>query len=103
MNISNLLESIAVMLNMPIPLLVLIPVSLALAFQILRAAEGNKIEERALSVKDWDGDKNSNEKPSSIAMLSSLIFIVFSTFTMYNATNDKPLFSISVIVDQFIH
>ena len=103
MNISNLLESVAIMLNMPMPLLVLIPVSFALAFQILRATEANKIEDRALTVKCWDGDKNSTEKPSSIAMLTSLVFIVFSLFTMYNVTNDKPIFSTSIIFEQFIH
>jgi hypothetical protein len=103
MDISSLLEGIALMINMPIPLLVLIPVSFALAFQILKASEANKIAAKAMDVKCWDGDKNANDKPSTIAMLASLVFIVFASFSMYNASNDKPLIPVNVFPIQIMH
>ena len=91
---SNLLTNIVLMVGIPLPLLLLIPVAVALAFQIIKTSESNTINDKVLSVKNWNGEKSLHEKHSNIATLLSLIFIVFASFAMYNANSGRPLFSL---------
>ena len=85
MDISILIINVAQSIGLPVHIMFLIPIAFVLAFHIMKSAEGKK--QLAIATK-CDNEKPSTQKQSTIAMLASLFFVVYSLLVLNESVNN---------------